>query len=290
MQSKRVHPLFNPLRLHGFSGVVRGLHQAKTRRERECFVQAQRTKHLLGDDIAAAVAGDDHGVELLFVERIVDQHACEAVDKREDVCAHAVVIVRAEQQKRIALIDRGKHIVCDHPAVEAAVLPSKMRAGFIGTAPAIENCAVLERDFVDVAILGNPLGQRHADLQSVGGCPIARVQQQHLWSCLFLRQKTDQPLHEFPRGLPVCPHEGNPAPQGLYVPVVERTRRFHQRLARKAAAREIRRESQHIRRLLGVEFARAVEQNRARCALHRLRVLPERRDERDYLHIQPVLA
>ena len=98
-----VNPLRHSLGLHRLAGVIRRLHQAKTRRQRKCLIQAERAKHLLGDDVAAAVAGDDHGVKLLFIERIIDQHAGEPIDERKDIRAHAVVVVGAQEQERVAL-------------------------------------------------------------------------------------------------------------------------------------------------------------------------------------------
>lgn len=107
---------------------------------------------LLRDQITAAVAGDDDRIDAFGAEIVDTKDRGQPIDKRHDIGAHRIVVVRTDQYDYIAFDDRGIDLFGYDAAVEAIALLAEMQTVLVFAAAAVPDLTIAEGDLCDVCL------------------------------------------------------------------------------------------------------------------------------------------
>ena len=188
----RVYPRHRPDR----AGVVRRLHEAEFRRQDGRFVQAHRAQQLPRNDIAAGITGNNNAIQIFLIQILLDKQIGQAVEQRHDIGTDCVIIIRAQEQHRVAGADGGQYLIGDASAVEASALRGKVQAGFIGAAPAVMDGAVLQRDGLCLERGRQMREHLLAEPDRIGAHVVRRVEHEKLWPVKAWQFKLQKPLRQ----------------------------------------------------------------------------------------------
>ena len=173
---------------------MRRLHEAEVRRQDGRFIEAHRAQQLPRDDIAAGIAGNDNAVQIFLIQILLDEQIGQAVEQRHDIGADRVVIIRAQEEHRVAGADGGQNLVGDASAVETAALRGKVQTGFIRAAPAVVDGAVLQGNGLCFKCIRQTRKHLFAEPDRIGALVIRRVEHEKLWPGKARRLKLQKPL------------------------------------------------------------------------------------------------
>ena len=135
-------------------GVVGRFDEGEVRRQDEVLVAVHGVQYLFGHDVAAAVAGDDQGVNFLIGKGrlFLAEQGRQPVEEGRDVGADGVVVVRADQDDDVALAHSGIDFFDHDAAVEAVPFFAEVEARFVAAAPAVDDAAVAQGNLRDLRL------------------------------------------------------------------------------------------------------------------------------------------
>ena len=189
-------PCVDPVRSPDGTGVVRRLHEAEVRRQDGRLVQAHCAQQLPRDDIAAGITGNNNAIQIFLIQILLDKQIGQAVEQRHDIGTDCVIIIRAQEQHRVAGADGGQYLIGDASAVEASALRGKVQAGFIGAAPAVMDGAVLQRDGLCLERGRQMREHLLAEPDRIGAHVVRRVEHEKLWPVKAWQFKLQKPLRQ----------------------------------------------------------------------------------------------
>ena len=203
------------------------------------------------------------------------QEVCHAVKQRHEVGAHCVVVIGAEEEHGITVLDGGENFLGDGPSVKAGVVLGIVEAGGIGAAPAVLDGAVLQRDL----LAGEGSGELGQDLPShphgVGMEVVRGVEHQDPGLAEPGELEGQHPLGQLPdpAAVGLLPTQAKLGRQDVLV--IEGACPLHQGLAGEGTAGQVGRHHQGLGRLLGVELSGAVHHHPGGAASQSRRVLAQ---------------
>ena len=144
-------PVFDSFVLEDALGGIGRFDEGEVRRQDEILVAVHGVDDLFGYDVAAAVAGNDQGIDFLSGKGrfFLAEQGRQPVEESHDVGADGVIIIRADQDDDVALADSGIDFFHHDAAVETVPFFTEMEARFIAAAPAVDDGPVAQGNLRD---------------------------------------------------------------------------------------------------------------------------------------------
>ena len=111
-------------------------------RQPERLIHIEGTDHLLGNQVAAAVSGDNDPKQTFIIKFVGHYQSGQAIDKGGNIGADSIIVVGTDQDQRIGFQNCRIDLFNNRPPVKTFFFFRKMLAGFIGASLAVENLTV----------------------------------------------------------------------------------------------------------------------------------------------------